>query len=377
MARYRKVSVEIHNDRKFRELSDHEQLFFFKLLTHPHMTPVGAMRATIGGLASEFRWPQERVSDTLSKLFEKGIVRVDSTACFIALTNFVKHNLPENPNVVRGWAKIADLIPDCDEKILCFQRAERVCQTLPKGFAEGFAESFPNGWRLPEPEPEPDKGREKREGGGPGEPNPERLQDMLVFFGQGAPAERITATEIVERERAVFAPVDDLMGKAVFAPVEKRVIDLIYRNGTEPPPAGLQPEVGKKRARQIPEDFKVTVVMREWAASQDLHVDLDLETARMIDHFKANGEPKADWIATWRNWIRRAPQFNGNGNGNGRKDQTKAPAIEHPDHEAHPTHFCSDCNEAHAWTCENFGQPVRCGSPTHSACPKFAARFRR
>jgi hypothetical protein len=138
-----------------------------------------------------------------------------------------------------------------------------------------------------------------------------------------------------------------------------------------------QPEVGKKRARQIPEDFKVTAVMREWAASQDLHVDLDLETARMIDHFKANGEPKADWIATWRNWIRRAPQFNGNGNGNGRKDQTKAPAIEHPDHEAHPTHFCSDCNEAHAWTCENFGQPVRCGSPTHSACPKFAARFRR
>jgi hypothetical protein len=130
--------------------------------------------------------------------------------------------------------------------------------------------------------------------------------------------------------------------------------------GDDAPPVTLmvdhQPEVGKKRARQIPEDFKVTAVMREWAASQDLHVDLDLETARMIDHFKANGEPKADWIATWRNWIRRAPQFNGNGNGNGRKDQTKAPAIEHPDHEAHPTHFCSDCNEAHAWTCENFGQ---------------------
>jgi hypothetical protein len=222
-------------------------------------------------------------------------------------------------------------------------------------------------------------GTEGEREGDPGEPetNPALLRLVDGFLKTDMKVPLITATEIVERERAVFAPVDDLMGKSVIDVMGKRVIDLIHGNGTLPAPAGLQPEVGKKRARQIPEDFKVTTVMREWAASQDMHVDLDLETARMIDHFKANGEPKADWIATWRNWIRRAPQFNGNGNGNGRKDQTKAPAIEHPDHEAHPTHFCSDCNEAHAWTCENFGQPVRCGSPTHSACPKFAARFRR
>jgi hypothetical protein len=28
-----------------------------------------------------------------------------------------------------------------------------------------------------------------------------------------------------------------------------------------------------------------------------------------IDHWRANGEGKADWAATWRNWVRRQPSF--------------------------------------------------------------------
>ncbi len=53
MARYRKVDPKIWNDEKFRALSDDGKLAFFMLLTHPHMTAVGAMRAMPSGMASE------------------------------------------------------------------------------------------------------------------------------------------------------------------------------------------------------------------------------------------------------------------------------------------------------------------------------------
>ena len=47
MGKYRKVDPKIWNDEKFRELSDSAKLLFLFLLTHPHMTPLGAMRATV------------------------------------------------------------------------------------------------------------------------------------------------------------------------------------------------------------------------------------------------------------------------------------------------------------------------------------------
>jgi len=58
MSRYRKVDPRIWNDAKFRSLDDQGKLAFFFLLTHPHMTAIGAMRASIPGLspqASPFR----------------------------------------------------------------------------------------------------------------------------------------------------------------------------------------------------------------------------------------------------------------------------------------------------------------------------------
>ena len=36
------------------------------------------------------------------------------------------------------------------------------------------------------------------------------------------------------------------------------------------------------------------------------------------DYWRSNGELKADWFATWRNWIRRQKQNNGGNYGNSR-----------------------------------------------------------
>lgn len=65
MSRYRKIDVRIWNDAKFRDLSDNAKLVFFFLLIHPNITALGAMRATIAGLAAEFIWDFEAFAKSM------------------------------------------------------------------------------------------------------------------------------------------------------------------------------------------------------------------------------------------------------------------------------------------------------------------------
>jgi hypothetical protein len=38
-------------------------------------------------------------------------------------------------------------------------------------------------------------------------------------------------------------------------------------------------------------------------------VDLEAQAELFRDHWRGNGEVKADWDATFRNWLRRAREF--------------------------------------------------------------------
>ena len=65
----------------------------------------------------------------------------------------------------------------------------------------------------------------------------------------------------------------------------------------------------RKRGTRIPDDFAVDDEMRKWAKDNDLgHMDLQAITAEFVDYWigvaGAKGV-KLDWIATWRNWLRR------------------------------------------------------------------------
>lgn len=61
---------------------------------------------------------------------------------------------------------------------------------------------------------------------------------------------------------------------------------------------------------EIPKDFEITERMREWAREKVPGVDIDSETEKFVDYWLGHGKKMADWTATWRNWMRRAPQFN-------------------------------------------------------------------
>ena len=151
MAKYRKVSTVIWNDAKFVSLSDDGKLLFLFILTHPHMTSLGAMRATPAGLAAELGWLPERLSEAFDEALSRGLVKADIQASCVYLPRFIKHNPPESANVVKAWAKALELIPECGLKQQAIQGVNDYVAASSKAFRkalgkmpEAFAKSCPN-----------------------------------------------------------------------------------------------------------------------------------------------------------------------------------------------------------------------------------------
>lgn len=78
------------------------------------------------------------------------------------------------------------------------------------------------------------------------------------------------------------------------------------------PPSGVGargPTRVRAKATRIPEDFAVTHEMVAWAQRETPLVDGRRETAAFIDYWRGKAgrnATKLDWVATWRNWMRKA-----------------------------------------------------------------------
>jgi hypothetical protein len=145
--RFRKIDPRIWNDAKFRALSDQAKLLFFFILTHQHLTAMGAMRASTAGLAEELGWEMKAFREAFQELLAKGLVKFDKKASCLVVKNFLKYNPPENPNVVKGWRKADDLIPECELKTELIQNVK----DFLKGFSEDFLKAFLEGFGGPLP----------------------------------------------------------------------------------------------------------------------------------------------------------------------------------------------------------------------------------
>lgn len=87
---------------------------------------------------------------------------------------------------------------------------------------------------------------------------------------------------------------------------------------TQPSPAQPEPSKegsssprkrGTTKGERIPEPFVVTGEMRAAITAECEGLDVDWQTRRFVDYWRAQpGQRgvKSDWVATWRNWMRRA-----------------------------------------------------------------------
>jgi hypothetical protein len=59
-----------------------------------------------------------------------------------------------------------------------------------------------------------------------------------------------------------------------------------------------------------PQEFPVTEEMRIWVqANTSFHGNIESETEKFLDYFRGKGDLRADWHATWRNWMRKAGEY--------------------------------------------------------------------
>ncbi|MCX7173424.1 MAG: hypothetical protein NT159_05800 [Proteobacteria bacterium] len=152
MALYRKIAPPIWNDAKFRELSLYGKLIFFNLITHPNQTSLGAMRATIPGLACELGMDLEAYRVAFEVALKLGLIEYDEKATCVYIPNFVRYQSAESPNTIKAWAKQVEWIPECHLKTRAIAGLEAYAQGLTEAFQVAFRVAFGDAWRAGYPE---------------------------------------------------------------------------------------------------------------------------------------------------------------------------------------------------------------------------------
>lgn len=142
--RYRKVLCRMHSDAKYMALSKPQpngQSLWQYLITGPHTTSVpGLFMAGEAQLAEALQWPLSGFRRAWAEIeTEQNMGRADWRARVVWLPNAIRHNPPENPNVVKGWSAALDEIPECALK----QEAMQELAWFLEGLGEAFLKPFP------------------------------------------------------------------------------------------------------------------------------------------------------------------------------------------------------------------------------------------
>ncbi len=157
MSKYRKVSLGMWADEKFRRLSSPQpngKSLWQWLITGPRTTQIpGIVLGSLEELAAAIRWPLDRVPGSLQPAFrdafgevvKEGMAKVDSEAGLVWLPRAATHNRPESPNGVRSWRSTWDDVPECALK----REAWHTLRSFAEGWGPSFAKAFGDACRQP------------------------------------------------------------------------------------------------------------------------------------------------------------------------------------------------------------------------------------
>ena len=160
--RYRKVLCRMYADEKFDALSKPQpngQTLWIYLITGPHTTSVpGLFQAGEAQLSEALQWSLRGFRASWAEIERLEMARADWKARVVWLPKAITHNVPESPNVIRGWRHALDEIPACALKREAVQSMATFAKGLGEAFTKAFGElqahPFPNQEQEQEQEPE-------------------------------------------------------------------------------------------------------------------------------------------------------------------------------------------------------------------------------
>lgn len=187
MSRYRKIDVGIHNDAKFRKMSDNAKLLWFTILTCPELTSLGCMKFTEAGFAEEMGWTMKDFQKAFKEVLTQGMIKHCREAKFLCIPKFLKYNPPESINVVKSWAKIEPLLPECELRNEHFQEVKGILEGISLAFLEALPHDFEIHDLYPNPIPEPEQDNPPIVP--PRGDNGMAINDLVEIWNQLAPVE--------------------------------------------------------------------------------------------------------------------------------------------------------------------------------------------
>ena len=151
MSRYGKIETGFWHNPKVRQLSEQGRFMLLYLLSCPHSNAAGCFVLPDGYIAADLGWSLETVSQTLSELFEKGLIERDAASNLTRIIGWWGHNAIENANVAKHVAKEISSLPNCevrqrliDDLLARTDLHETVRQTLSERLGKPFRNQEPN-----------------------------------------------------------------------------------------------------------------------------------------------------------------------------------------------------------------------------------------
>lgn len=153
MAHYRKIDVSIWNDGDFSSMKLPGKMAFIFLVTHPNMTGIGAMRATLAGLSAELGVSQKEFSE----VFSSGLAVFEPSENCVFVPNFIKYQGCESLNVLKSWVSQFEFIPHGKTKdkaiASLYAFIEGKSEAFRLAFADAYAKAYGKAFALPKAYP--------------------------------------------------------------------------------------------------------------------------------------------------------------------------------------------------------------------------------
>jgi len=145
MSRYRPVDTRLWGDRKFLTCSDDGRMLWLFLLTCPSLPIPGLIIAGEAAMAEHIGWTAERLREGFRDLQKAGL-RVVRDGRVTWLPKALEYQPPSNLNVVKGWSKTWDDVPECEAKIEIWESLKNAC----KAYSSAFTKLYRVPFRCPE-----------------------------------------------------------------------------------------------------------------------------------------------------------------------------------------------------------------------------------
>jgi hypothetical protein len=292
MARsYANIFTAIWRDDEFRALDGEAQRVYLLLATQPNISAAGMLPMTVARWAamSASTKPAD-IRSALSRLTDAHFVIADDDTEEVLVRSFVRHDKgygnPKRVPVIRDAARDIE--------------SRRLRQALA---VELVRLDLPPEWTGELPvEPDPD---------GPPDNHPDSLSP---------PDSAASDRAVVDQSSSHVDSLSDSHAHTVSPSERYRDTKATYVETLNPVPqtaslvpSPAPPETSRarasKRETRIPDDFALTEEMAQWGRENAPNVNGAYETAKFIDYWRAKSgkdATKKDWVATWRNWIRKA-----------------------------------------------------------------------